>query len=232
MTTTAINTRFDAGIRTGRGMRKGSYAPLSGVNASQALRYTVTPAAIASAAVCAGQAAAAAGNLTINGTLASGGVATLDCVRAVSIYAPGTETAVNFTIYGTDVVDNVLVWSTAGPAAGEFTTSAKTFKTVTRVAVDTATTSSVTVGSADTFGFPVRVAKRSDVDLFWAGSLITSNSGFTASDASTPTATTGDVRGKLAVQSAADAAKVLDMRIWCADIDTSDGIDGKDQYDG
>ena len=54
-------------------------------------------------------------------------------------------------------------------------------------------------------------------------------SGFTAADTSTALAG-NDVRGTYAVQSAADSVKVLEMRIWMTDYETSDGAFGVDPY--
>lgn len=222
MTTTNFFTRA-VGSAYGRGTR----GQARGVDVIDIARYRITPAAINTIGVCAGQAAAAAGNLTINGSLAVGGVATLDVQRAVFITAPGTETAVNFTIYGTDMYGEALTWQTAGPAAGEATTSAKTFKTITRVAVDTATTSSVTVGTADVFGLPYKLATFDDlVTINYNGSLVTANTGLTVADTTTPSATTGDVRGKYAVQTATNGSRVLSIYQCVIDPDSTTGIMG------
>lgn len=89
-----------------------------------------------------------AGNLTLNGALVSGGVATLDAAQKVSITSVADETTKNFTITGTDPDGNALVETLAG---GNITT-VKTlgyFKTVSQVAVDAATVGAVTVGSGD-----------------------------------------------------------------------------------
>ena len=218
-------------LRVGRGEGKGTRYGVRGLDVVVGQRYTITPTAIVTGAVCATQSAAAAGNLTINGTLASGGVATLDVPRAVTVTSTGNDSTVNVTIYGTDVYGKSLVWSTAGPNAS-FTTSAKAFKTVTRVAVDTAVVSTlIAIGTGDRFGFPLKVAKRSDVQVFWDNALITTNSGFSVADA-TGSAKSGDVRGTYSTQSAANASRVLDMVIFSADPDTSDGLYGTDQYSG
>lgn len=218
-------------LRVGRGEGRGSRYGVRGLDVVVAQRYTITPAAIATGAVCATQSAAAAGNLTINGTLASGGVATLDVPRAVTVTSTGDDSTVNITITGTDAYGKALVWTTTGPNAAA-TTSPKAFLTVTQVAVDTAVVSTlIAVGTGDRFGFPLKVAKKSDVDIYWDGALISTTSGFSAAD-STGSAKSGDVRGTYSPQSAADATKVLDMRIWSADPDTTAGLYGGDQYSG
>lgn len=218
-------------LRIGRGDGIGPRAGTRGVDVASAQRYTITPTAIATGAVCATQSAAAAGNLTINGTLASGGVATLDVPRAATITSTGDDSTVNFTLTGLDVYGKAMVWRTAGPNAGA-TTSPKAFKSISQVAVDTAVVSTlVAIGTGDSFGFPLKIAKRSDVLIYWDGALVTTSSGFAAGVA-TSSATSGDVRGMYAVQSAADAVKVLDMLIFSADVDSTAGLYGPDQYAG
>lgn len=214
-------------VSRGQGYGRGTRGQSRGYDTVGMSRYRIVPAAINTIGVCAGQSAAAAGNLTLNGSLATGGIATLDYERAVFITAPGTETGVNFTIYGTDMYGESLTWSTAGPAAGEATTSAKTFKTITRVAVDTATTSSITVGTADVFGLPFKLATFDDlVTINYNGALVTSATGVTVADTTTPSATTGAVRGKYAVQTASNGSRVLSVYQCVIDPDTTTGIMG------
>lgn len=225
------NVTHFSDLRVGRAEGRGSRYGVRGLDVVVGQRYTITPAAIATGAVCATQSAAAAGNLTINGTLASGGVATLDVPRAVTVTSTGNDSPVNITITGTDAYGQTLVWTTTGPNAAA-TTSPKAFKTVTQVSVDTAVVSTlIAIGTGDRFGFPLKVAKRSDVLVWWDGTLTTTSSGFTAAD-STGSAKSGDVRGTYAVQSAADATKVLDMIVFSADPDTTDGLFGTAQYSG
>lgn len=66
------------------------------------------------------------------------------------------------------------------------------------------------VGTADIFGLPLRADEFCFAQLFWNNALMTANTGFTAADATSPaTATTGDVRGTYATQSASDGTKKL-----------------------
>jgi VCBS repeat-containing protein len=86
-----------------------------------------------------------AGNLTINGAKASGGVATFNAARQVTITSAGDDQARTFTITGTDVNGNALTEAVAG-ADTAAATSTKHFLTVTQIAVDDATTGAVTAG--------------------------------------------------------------------------------------
>lgn len=91
----------------------------------------------------------AAGNLTLNGALVSGGVATLTtgpAARQVLITTAANESAKVLTIYGTDANGNTISEQVAGPNATTGTT-VQYFKTVTRVAVSAAFTGAVTVGT-------------------------------------------------------------------------------------
>jgi hypothetical protein len=108
-----------------------------------ALTFTVDPDGIALS-----QTPGGAGNLTLNGALVSGGVATLDAAQKVSITSVANETAKNFTITGTDSDGRDLSETIAGGNIATVKTSGY-FKTVTQVAVDAATVGAVTVGSGN-----------------------------------------------------------------------------------
>lgn len=112
---------------------------------------TLGPVAAAVAtAVAAAQNPGGAGNLVINGTLAAGGVATLDLPRRVVIAAVGNESGRTFTITGTDRRGAVQTESIVGPAAGASVTSLKDYKTVTQVATDGAGSGNISVGTGQT----------------------------------------------------------------------------------
>jgi len=86
-----------------------------------------------------------AGNLTINGAKASGGVATFNSARQVTITSAGDDQARTFTITGTDVNGFTFTEAVTG-ADTAAATSTKHFKTVTQIAVDDATAGAVTAG--------------------------------------------------------------------------------------
>lgn len=91
----------------------------------------------------------AAGNLTLNGVLVSGGVATLitgPAARQVLVTTASNESAKTLTIYGTDANGNTIQETMTGPNATTGTT-VQYFKTVTRVAVSAAFTGNVKVGT-------------------------------------------------------------------------------------
>lgn len=108
--------------------------------------YTASPTALDADGVCTAQTTAGAGNLTIDGILATSGVATFGEQQRVTLYSAADLRALTFTIYGTTKVGDAISEAIAGPNAGTVFTTAN-FKTVTRVAVDGAVGTNVTVGN-------------------------------------------------------------------------------------
>ena len=177
--------------------------------------FDVVPATLSATAVCAAQAVAAAGNATINGASASGGTATLDCARIVSIVSSSaSDTTQTVTITGTDY------WGQAQTQRLTITgtttvNSTKTFKKVTAVYVSAALVGNLSVGSGDVFGLPYKVTDAGYLlRTGWAGAVADNAGTFTAADTATASATTGDVRGTFApTGSASNGARRLVIAI-------------------
>lgn len=104
--------------------------------------------AAAVAGVAALQQLAAPGDMLINGTLASGGVATIGEQRRVTINSAADFSLTTFTIYGTDSQGRTISESLAGPTAGATVTSTLDYATVTRVASSTALGTDTRVGTS------------------------------------------------------------------------------------
>lgn len=85
------------------------------------------------------------GNFTINGSTASGGVATLDTSRRVIITSAGNDAGITFTVYGTNQYGNPIQETFAG--ASGVSSSNLDFKTITRISSSGATASTVTAGT-------------------------------------------------------------------------------------
>lgn len=92
------------------------------------------------------QALGAAGNLSLNGAAASGGVAALDGQRRVVITSAGNDGGIVFTVFGTNQGGNPIQESVAGANAGAAATN-QDFLTVTRIAASGATASTVQAGT-------------------------------------------------------------------------------------
>lgn len=110
-----------------------------------------TLAAAAVGAVAAAQTTAGAGNLLINGTLASGGVATMAAQQLLGITSTGNLSAITFTVYGTDDQGRAISESLAGPNNNTVRTTLN-YLTVTRVAVSAAVATNVTVDTVQAGG--------------------------------------------------------------------------------
>lgn len=92
------------------------------------------------------QTPAGAEDLTLDGDAVSGGVAILDTQRQVLITQAADETGHTFTVYGTTDSGASISEAVAGSAAASVATT-KSFKTVTRVAIDAAATGALQVGT-------------------------------------------------------------------------------------
>ena len=172
------------------------------------------PDAAVANGVVASQAITAADGLAtgINGSLASGGVATFDVPR--NVVAAWTGAAV-MTVTGTDEYGRTIVESSA---SGTSLAGKKAFKTVTDVSVS-ADVTAATVGSGDVLGLPVflpagvNVLKElQDGAAATAGTLV---AGIRTAGGST--ATTGDVRGTYDPSAACDGDKVFQLVVALPD---------------
>ena len=219
-------THFSDGVRAGRNFANNGTANQPGVYMSPIFVYDVVPVALSATAVAAAQAVAAAGNLTINGASASGGVATLDVPRCVSIVSSSAgDTTQTATVTGTDAygipMTETITFNGTTTVNGQ-----KAFRTVTRVAISAALAGNASVGSTDIFGIPYRTNSRNYLLTAWNGAFVTTGT-FAAADATSPaTATTDDVRGTYAVPDAANGTKRLTLWISIADDDTQTGLYG------
>ena len=87
-----------------------------------------------------------AGNLTINGALASGGSVTFDQPRNVIITSAGDDSGDTFTVTGTDETGTAQTEAITGADTG-VATGTKFFATVTQIAASGASAGNVKAGS-------------------------------------------------------------------------------------
>ena len=85
------------------------------------------------------------GNLTLGGALTSGGSATFNAGRIVTLLSAGDDSGDTFTVTGTDVNGDAQTEEITGANAGTATGS-KYFKTVTQIATDGASAGNVSAG--------------------------------------------------------------------------------------
>lgn len=164
------------------------------------------PATADADGVCASQSGTANTAMTIDGALASGGVATFDVPR--NVVAAWTNAAV-LTVKGTDEYGNVIVESSA---SGTSMAGKKAFKTITEVK-PSANITGATVGSGDVLGLPFFLPAAGYIlKEFEDGAAATT--GTTVAGVQTePTATTGDVRGTYDPNSACNGDKNFSLLI-------------------
>lgn len=118
---------------------------------------------------------AGAGNLTINGALASGGSVTFDEPRNVTITSVGDDQGVTFTVTGTDETGAAQTEAITG-ANADVATGTSYFATVTQIAADGATAGNVTAGSGSSiaaviFRGPLRLRGMYVVNSGTAGTI-------------------------------------------------------------
>lgn len=107
-----------------------------------------TLAAAAVGAICANQTLGIPGNLLINGTLASGGVATMAAQQQIGITSGGNIATVVFTVTGTDDQGRVISETITGVNTNTVN-SVLNYRTITQIAASATIGSAITV---DTIG--------------------------------------------------------------------------------
>lgn len=183
------------------------------------------------------QSASGAHNLVLNGAYADpyGGVkAVLDVPRNIVVDSGGADTAV-LTIYGKDVYGQAMVESITlnGTTA---VAGKKAFKEINRIAASATIANGAFVGTGDVFGLPAYVSAASQVLASIEDGVFTYALGYdgdttgdpvavtsllagtlVVGDQSTPTATTGDVRGTFDPTTAANGAKSFELLVLLTD---------------
>jgi hypothetical protein len=131
--------------------------------------------------------------------------------RNVRLTSGGNDSGITFTVSGYDYygypMTEAITGANAGVASGK-----KAFKWVTGVTHTGSVAGTLTIGTGDVYGFPLRADSFGYVYITWNNSTVTANTGFTAADTTNPaTSTTGDARGTYATQSASDGTKRLEI---------------------
>lgn len=200
----------------------GSYGALTGLVNAVTSAATVggqPPVLGVATAVAASQSIALAPALgVINGSLASGGVATFDVPR--NVVAGWTGTAI-LTITGTDYYGQP---QTETSGSGTAFTGKKAFATITAISVS-ANVTVFTAGTGNVLGLPFKIVSG---DLFAPVFLDAADAGtVVVGDNTNPaTATSGDVRGTYAPAGTLNGAKFVAALIKVADNTTQVGSFG------
>ena len=135
--------------------------------------------------------------------------------RCVSLTSAADLTGINFTLKGLDIYGFPFTSTIAGPGVGLTVLFPKAAKWVISITPSATSASTVSVGTSDTYEFPLRTSKFSENTIYVNQTLITVSTGFTAADLTAPaTALTKDVRGTYAWQAASgtsDGTKAMQI---------------------
>lgn len=165
---------------------------------------------------------------------ALGSTPTFDVPRNVVITSTGgDDSGITFTITGTDEYGETLVEAIAGPTNNSTSSGLKAFKTITSVAFDgNITSTNLSIGPGDVLGLPVKIANTGDV-VSQTRNGVASTGVFVAADTTdAATATTGDVRGTFAVDTATDGSNYYTVAITLSANQVKADAWGVDQYGG
>lgn len=161
-----------------------------------------------------------------------GTVALWDPTKAISrnvrITSGGDDSAKTFTVVGYDLYGYPMSEAITG-ANTSVASGVKAFKYIASVTCSSTPASTVTVGTGDVIGFPIRTDNFGDVRIIYNATVITASTGYTAAVTTSPaTTTTGDVRGTYALQTASNNARRLQVFICppVANIGTVTGLLG------
>jgi hypothetical protein len=220
--TVADSTKFETGMPLvvgGVGNSGGTACLLTNVaSIVDATHITVTNAPLAASPT--GGAPIGAGNLwgtSENGYptptahlpyLAKGAGLFLDplqsVARAVTVTGSASATGGHFVVAGYDIYGQPMTENINAASGATTTAGAKAWKFIASVTPQFTDAHNYSVGTTDVFGFHFRTDRWEQTTIFWAGSMATSSTGWTAADTTSPaTSTTGDVRGTVASASLA-----------------------------
>ena len=208
--------------------------------------WDVVPLTLQTAGLAASQSPSGATNLTLaagTGVTAitndpSGVIRyVLDTPRVVTLTSTTatTNATVTYTITGYDQYGQKVTETVTGPAGSSTVNSVKTYKSVISIA-QSATSTSISAGYGDILGLPYRLLSRDYVIGSNFNATAVALSAYTVADTTSPaTATTGDVRGRITLPSAADGTKRLVVALALPGIAagpsaTRVGALGVDQY--
>jgi len=183
--------------------------------------------------LCVNVTSTGAATLSATGALVSSSVGTFDVPRCVAVTSTANESALTFTVTGTDEYGEALVETFAGPNA-TISYSQKAFKTVTTITVSGNITSSrVDIGSSNKIGLPFRGGSGKFIALTVDGVATSTAVTYVSALSSTAvsTATTADVRGTITLSSAPSGSKYYNA-LMIVDTSSKTRLFGVDQYGG
>ena len=187
--------------------------PLGRIYVWDSVPLTKGNANIAAASVWTSTITLTAGTGVTSTTNAAGtAVLQLDVPRNVTVtLGAGSPTTRNVTISGFDVYGQAMTETIAtGTTQSTTVAGKKAFYQISGATISGSPVVTVSVGTGDVFGCPVRFPNKGYLArVGWNDVLAEDAATVVVADATTATATTGDVRGTVAPSSAADGSKRL-----------------------
>lgn len=217
---TAATDGFRSGIQLSSPYNVDPYSTYTGPGVDLEGLYApqpLVPAAITVGNIAAAQIKLAAGYLTLT---AGAGVTTNiingvtfynlgNPARVISVTGDANAAAFTATVYGLDCYGVQVGETIAYPGGATTINGKKTYKNIKAVYVSANTVGNVTVQTADIFGLNYYVSFFDYfAALYWNQALLVTAQ-FTPGVATPATATSGDVRGTIAVPNASDGTKRL-----------------------
>lgn len=204
----------------------GVTAPTGGVNTGalstgigpvgRVFAYDVVPLTLQVANIAASQSPATAAltltagtgatSVTINGQTAI----KLDCARVLRITSGGDDHLITFNVVGYDQYGIAMSENITGANAG-IATGKKAWLYIVSITPSASVASTCSAGTGDIFGLPYLINDKTyALGVQWNATLAKDTGTLTVGDATTPSKTTGDVRGTYAPSTgASDGAKRL-----------------------
>ena len=161
----------------------------------------------------------------------------LDVARNVTVAATHATslaalsvTVTGFGLWGTKVVETLAITATGTSKTAAGKKAFRWIQSIAITAVGDATADTVNIGFGDVLGLPYALQKVSDHLRVYHNDVADTTATVVKADATTATATTGDVRGTVAPSSACDATEIA---IWYhIDGSTNAGLVGIAQFSG
>lgn len=178
--------------------------------------YDVVPLTLQVANIAASQTPGAAALTLAAGTGATAvtvnGIACIqvDCPRVLRITSGGNDTGITFNVVGFDQYGTAMTENIIG-ASGAIATGKKAWLSIASITPSAAVASTCSVGTGDIFGLPYFLSDRTyALGIQWNNTLAKDTGTLTIGVITTPSSTTGDVRGTYAPSTgASDGVKRL-----------------------
>jgi len=153
--------------------------------------------------------------------------------RTLILTNNGNDTSGTYTVNGYDIYGYPMTQVLTGPSTSTVSTT-KAFKYITSIVPGgTIASTSVSVGTNDVFGLPLRTDWAAYLNVYWNNAVVTpANIVIVAADINTPSGTTGDVRGTITATATSDGTKRL-VVFWnpiAANMNSTVGLLGQPQF--